>query len=88
MENEKIEAPAKISSRHLAAGPKEDGLTPWAVKGELILNCNCTIFCPCVVSLGKHAPTEGYCQAWAGVLGSCKSTGTYSTTKCINFSIC
>ena len=42
-------------------------MTPWAVKGELILNCNCTIFCPCVVSLGKHAPTEGYCQAWAGV---------------------
>ena len=66
MVDEKIEAPAKISSRHPAAGPKEDGLTPWAVKGELILNCNCTIFCPCVVSLGKHAPTEGYCQAWAG----------------------
>ncbi len=39
----------------------------WAVKGELILNCNCTVFCPCVVSLGKHPPTEGYCQAWAGV---------------------
>ncbi|KJZ25469.1 hypothetical protein TW79_06255 [Tritonibacter mobilis] len=40
---------------------------PWAIKGELILNCNCTVFCPCVVSLGKHPPTEGYCQAWAGV---------------------
>ncbi|MEM6665758.1 MAG: DUF1326 domain-containing protein [Pseudomonadota bacterium] len=39
----------------------------WAIKGELILNCNCTVFCPCVVSLGKHAPTEGYCQAWLGV---------------------
>ncbi|MGB1332765.1 MAG: DUF1326 domain-containing protein, partial [Paracoccaceae bacterium] len=46
---------------------KDPGLTPWAIKGELILNCNCTVFCPCVVSLGKHAPTEGYCQAWAGV---------------------
>ena len=44
MVDEKIEAPAKISSRHPAAAPKEDGLTPWAVKGELILNCNCTIF--------------------------------------------
>lgn len=43
------------------------GTTPWAIKGELILNCNCTVFCPCVVSLGKHAPTEGYCQAWSGV---------------------
>lgn len=39
----------------------------WRIKGELILNCNCTVFCPCVVSLGKHPPTEGYCQAWAGV---------------------
>lgn len=39
----------------------------WAIRGELILNCNCTVFCPCVVSLGRHPPTEGYCQAWAGV---------------------
>lgn len=39
----------------------------WKIKGELILNCNCTVFCPCVVSLGKHPPTEGYCQAWLGV---------------------
>src|SRR6056297_3293955 len=43
------------------------GTVPWAIRGELILNCNCTVFCPCVVSLGRHAPTEGYCQAWAGV---------------------
>ncbi len=43
------------------------GVAPWAIRGELILNCNCTVFCPCVVSLGKHPPTEGYCQAWAGV---------------------
>ncbi len=42
-------------------------LTPWTIKGELILNCNCTVFCPCVVSLGQHPPTEGYCQAWSGV---------------------
>ena len=39
----------------------------WAIKGELALNCNCTVFCPCVVSLGVHAPTHGYCQAWCGV---------------------
>ena len=39
----------------------------WHIKGELILNCNCTVFCPCVVSLGDHPPTEGYCQAWLGV---------------------
>jgi hypothetical protein len=42
-------------------------LGTWRVKGELILNCNCTIFCPCVVSLGRHPPTEGHCQAWLGV---------------------
>ncbi len=35
-------------------------------KGELVLSCNCTVFCPCVLSLGSHPPTEGYCQTWAG----------------------
>ncbi|MEM9796942.1 MAG: DUF1326 domain-containing protein [Pseudomonadota bacterium] len=49
------------------APPVRADQTPWAIKGELILNCNCTVFCPCVVSLGKHAPTEGYCQAWSGI---------------------
>jgi len=39
----------------------------WSIKGELILNCNCTVFCPCVVSLGQHPPTEGFCQAWSGI---------------------
>lgn len=39
----------------------------WSMKGELILNCNCTVFCPCVVSLGNHPPTEGYCQTWGGI---------------------
>ena len=39
----------------------------WTLKGEFVLNCNCTVFCPCVVSLGEHDPTEGYCQTWAGV---------------------
>ena len=45
----------------------EVGTIPWTIKGELILNCNCTVFCPCVVSLGKHPPTEGHCQTWGGV---------------------
>jgi hypothetical protein len=40
---------------------------PWSIKGELALSCNCTVFCPCVLSLGQHAPTEGYCQTWAAV---------------------
>ncbi|MGJ8623709.1 MAG: DUF1326 domain-containing protein [Yoonia sp.] len=41
--------------------------TSWAIKGELFLNCSCTVFCPCVVSLGVHPPTEGYCQAWMAI---------------------
>jgi hypothetical protein len=39
----------------------------WTLRGELTLSCNCTVFCPCVVSLGQHDPTEGYCQTWAGI---------------------
>ena len=44
-------------------------ITPadWAVKGELFLNCSCEVFCPCVVSLGAHPPTEGHCHAWMGI---------------------
>jgi len=45
----------------------EIGAIAWKIRGELILNCNCTVFCPCVVSLGKHPPTEGHCQTWGGV---------------------
>jgi len=40
---------------------------PWKLQGELVLSCNCTIFCPCVLSLGDAPPTEGYCQTWAGI---------------------
>jgi hypothetical protein len=39
----------------------------WSMRGDLVLSCNCTVFCPCVLSLGQHPPTEGYCQTWAGV---------------------
>jgi hypothetical protein len=39
----------------------------WALRGELVLSCNCTVFCPCTLSLGKAPPTEGYCQTWAGI---------------------
>lgn len=62
----RLDAP-RIDSRHPAAERSDAGLVPWAIRGELILNCNCTVFCPCVVSLGKHPPTEGYCQAWSGI---------------------
>ena len=39
----------------------------WTLKGELMLSCNCAVFCPCVVSLGQHPPTEGFCMGWMGV---------------------
>ena len=65
-ERVKISAPV-VSSRHSMAKPLNSAQTPWAIKGELVLNCHCTVFCPCVVSLGKHPPTEGVCQAWSGV---------------------
>ncbi len=42
-------------------------IEPWTLRGELMLSCNCTVFCPCVVSLGQHPPTEGHCQGWAGI---------------------
>lgn len=41
--------------------------TEWAIRGELFLNCSCEVFCPCVVSLGKHPPTYGSCKAWMAV---------------------
>lgn len=41
--------------------------TEWAIKGELFMNCSCTVFCPCVVSLGAHPPTEGHCHAWMAI---------------------
>ena len=37
----------------------------WSIKGELTLSCNCEVFCPCVLSLGQSAPTEGTCLTWA-----------------------
>lgn len=57
---------AKTVTKPRAAKPAT-GPEPWALKGELALNCNCEVFCPCVVSLGQHPPTNGYCQAWLGV---------------------
>jgi len=39
----------------------------WSLRGELILSCNCTVFCPCTLSLGVAPPTEGHCQTWAGI---------------------
>jgi hypothetical protein len=42
-------------------------LEKWNIKGEFLANCNCTVFCPCALSLGHHPPTEGYCQTWFAI---------------------
>jgi len=42
-------------------------LEKWTLKGEMALSCSCTVFCPCVLSLGEHPPTEDRCQTWAGI---------------------
>lgn len=39
----------------------------WTIKGEVILSCNCDVFCPCVISLGRARPSAGYCQSWWGI---------------------
>ena len=36
---------------------------PWSIKGELTLSCNCEVFCPCVLSLGRHAPNIVHADA-------------------------
>ncbi len=40
---------------------------PWKIDGDLVLSCNCDVFCPCVVSLGKAEPTRGVCHTWWGL---------------------
>lgn len=39
----------------------------WTLDGEVVLNCNCDVFCPCVVSLGQARPSQGYCQAFMAI---------------------
>lgn len=39
----------------------------WFIEGEVLLSCNCDVFCPCVISLGRAKPSAGYCQSWWGI---------------------
>jgi hypothetical protein len=57
----------RIDSRMTNPKRREAVPTDWAIKGELFLNCSCEVFCPCVVSLGAHPPTEGHCHAWMAI---------------------
>ena len=58
----------RIDQRMPNPGRRQMSATEWAIKGELFMNCSCDVFCPCVVSLGKHPPTEGDCKAWMAVI--------------------
>ena len=62
-----IPAKARIDNRMPNSTKMRSAPTNWEIKGELFLNCSCTVFCPCVVSLGAYPPTEGYCHTWMGV---------------------
>ena len=62
-----IPAKARIDNRMPNSSKRRMDPTNWEIKGELFLNCSCTVFCPCVVSLGAYPPTEGYCHTWMGV---------------------
>ncbi len=65
---DKLPVSQRIDSRMPNPKRREMSPTDWAVKGELILNCSCDVFCPCVVSLGAHPPSEGHCHAWMGIV--------------------
>lgn len=39
---------------------------PWRLSGEMVLNCNCEVYCPCVLSLGRARPSQGVCHSWWG----------------------
>ena len=62
-----IPTKSRIDNRMPTSTKKRVEPTNWEIKGELFLNCSCTVFCPCVVSLGAYPPTEGYCHTWMAV---------------------
>ena len=39
----------------------------WRIRGEIVLSCNCDVFCPCVVSLGTAQPSHGVCHTWYAI---------------------
>ena len=65
--SDKLQVMQKIDSR-MSSKRRRKEPTDWKINGELFLNCSCDVFCPCVVSLGAHPPTEGHCHAWMGII--------------------
>ena len=64
--SDRLQSMERIDSR-MNSQRRHQTPTNWEIRGELFMNCSCTVFCPCVISLGKHPPTEGYCQTWMGI---------------------
>lgn len=64
---DKLPVSQRIDNRMANPKRRTASATDWSIKGELFLNCSCTVFCPCVVSLGAHPPTEGHCHAWMAI---------------------
>ncbi|MEM8789590.1 MAG: DUF1326 domain-containing protein [Pseudomonadota bacterium] len=65
--SDKLRVTKPVDSRMPDTARRATPRTEWAVTGELFLNCNCTVFCPCVISLGAHPPTEGECHTWMAI---------------------
>jgi len=65
--SQRLRVRAPVDSRLPKPGREDRASIPWRIEGELFLNCSCTVFCPCVVSLGAHPPTEGHCHAWMAI---------------------
>ncbi|MBT0956615.1 DUF1326 domain-containing protein [Alphaproteobacteria bacterium KMM 3653] len=65
--SDRIEVADRIDSKMPSNKRQQMRPTDWELNGELFLNCSCDVFCPCVVSLGKHPPTEGHCHAWMAI---------------------
>jgi hypothetical protein len=67
-EADRLPISQRIDQRMPNPGRRQMSPTDWAIKGELFMNCSCDVFCPCVVSLGKHPPTDGDCKAWMAIV--------------------
>lgn len=67
MASDRITVTTRLDSRLPGTRPEREPDVDWAIRGELFMSCNCDVFCPCVISLGKHPPTEGHCHAWMGI---------------------
>ncbi len=57
----------------------------WQIQGEFVASCNCEVFCPCVLSMGKARPTEGFCN---GLMGVRIESGHYGDAALDDLCVC